>query len=1057
MKETLLTDAKDSTLLFDDRNIKIPVQDRSLYPLNKISTCKYNIITFLPKNLLIQFQKLANIYFLIVAILETIPEISNTDGIPSILLPLTLVLTVSAIRDLIEDRKRRKSDNEENSRKALKFIQSTWTPIFWSDVQVGDLIQVHKDQYFPADLILCASSDHKGLSYIETKNIDGETNLKQKVANKELQQLFRNGFNQLECEIKCEEPNPVIYKFSGVMKIGDLFVPLSEQQFLIRGSSLKNTNWVIGLVVYTGHQSKIMLNSVKGISKFSSIEKLMNRQIFLIFFVQIILCCFCAGFYTIWFNKNKDSSWYLKLNVGETNLLAQFMLQFFTWMLNFTNLVPISLLVTLEMVKYSQAIFITLDLQMYNEATDTQAKVQSCSLNEELGQINYIFSDKTGTLTCNQMEFRKLSVNGQIFGTNGRTPKELKKENVDFVDPSFKSSNFPEFCLHLACCQSIITEGEGDLIEYRASSPDELALVSAASIFGYRFMGRDADQNLEILLNGELMKVRLLNTLEFTSERKRMSVIIKLPNGTIKLLCKGADSVIIPRLAPSAYLIETQVSIYNFAKEGLRTLILAEKELKPSLYNEWNNKYTEALKDIHNRQRLIEDLSHDLEHSLTLIGVSAIEDKLQDYVPDTISSLKNAGIQVWVLTGDKIETATSIALSCNLLTINMKQVEITALHKKEIQDQIKTGIELVSDNKALIISGDSLIKATFANTVKDLIKLADSCKVVLACRVSPQQKAQIVELIREYKPSARTLSVGDGANDVNMITAAHVGVGISGLEGQQASRASDYSISQFSYLRRLLFVHGRECYRRNSTLICYNFYKNILFVLPLFVFGLFSVFSGQLIFNTWTYQLFNVTYAALPICVYAVFDREMELDLLNYSHYYIGIQDLMFSTKIFWKWVLEGIVHTFVFTVVGLLGISYASGYSDSGRMNNVFVVGTLIYGLMVILSNLKILTFTYSFYWFNLGLIFFSIIFYFYSTQVLDSVLPISEWLDNYEMYFSIYQLYKNPNAYLILFLVPYICFFIQPFYSILIQYLEKQPLVRQGKVSNYEFDVIK
>jgi phospholipid-transporting ATPase len=363
----------------------------------------------------------------------------------------------------------------------------------------------------------------------------------------------------------------------------------------------------------------------------------------------------------------------------------------------------------------------------------------------------------------------------------------------------------------------------------------------------------------------------------------------------------------------------------------------------------------------------------------------------------------------------------------------MTLLEVSSIHKKDIMREIENAISNNSQNKALVISGDAVLKALYGDSVKRFIKLTDVCQVILACRVSPQQKAQLVELIRDYKPEVRTLSIGDGANDVNMITAAHVGIGISGLEGQQAARASDYSISQFCYLRRLLFVHGRECYRRNAILICYNFYKNVLLVLPLLFFGTEAAFSGQLIYNTWTYQLFNVTYAALPIVLYAIFDREMDLDHLNYSHYDIGAKDKLFSTTIFWKWVLEGTLQAYIICFICLYGICYTTGHSETGRIDSLWVASCLMYGMVVILVNVKILLFSYAYYWFNVSLIIASIFFYFFSTKILDTSLPIADWLDNFDMRGSVDQMAKNPNTYIVIFLITYMSFFVQSLYGTL------------------------
>ena len=576
-------------------------------------------------------------------------------------------------------------------------------------------------------------------------------------------------------------------------------------------------------------------------------------------------------------------------------------------MLLFSNFVPISLLVTLEMVKFIQAIFISLDLDLYFEETDMPAGVQSSNLNEELGQVQYLFSDKTGTLTCNIMEFKKFTIKGESFGTDERQ-SHGKISHVDFVDPKFdpKHPNAFEFLVHLACCHTIISEERDGQIEYKASSPDELALVNAAKFFGFEFIGRDRDQNIQLMINGERYNVSLLNIIEFNSDRKRMTVIVRMPDNKIKVLCKGADSIILPRLIPDYTIEKTFQNMEEYGKQGLRTLLIASKELSEEAYSEWNRTYIEAMHDIQNREKRIAQCGETIETNMTLIGATAIEDRLQENVPETIKFLRDAGIKVWVLTGDKIETAINIGFSCNLLTQNMEQIMVTSVRTKNIEEEINNGVSSYKNapNKqyALIVSGESLLKIR-DNLLKQFIVICEFSKVVIACRVSPQQKADIVKMIRDFKPNARTLGIGDGANDVNMITAAHVGIGIAGLEGKQAVRASDYSIAQFSFLKKLLFVHGRECYRRNATLICFNFYKNVLLVMPLFFYGILSVFSGQMFYNTWIYQLFNLIFASGPIVVYAVFDKEMapEKLLSNPNFYKLGMQGKLFSTRKFWE------------------------------------------------------------------------------------------------------------------------------------------------------------
>lgn len=1044
MKDPLVEEHKEPP---KERDIELPVPMPNSFTSNSISTSKYNILTFLPKNLLEQFQKSANVYFLIIAVLQSVPQISVTGGIPNILMPLCFVLAVSAVKDLLEDLKRKKSDREENNRETLKWNQGDWVKTKWSQIKVGDILQIQKNEAFPTDIVLLTSSDNKGVAYIETKNLDGETNLKHKLALKDTQSYFsyQNKYDNLQGYLKCEECNPMIYQFNGVLFVNNISAPLRNEQFLLRGSSLKNTDWITGIVTYTGHQTKIMLNSSKPRSKSSDLETQMNRQIIYIFLMQIILCAACSFYYTAWYLENQGSTdIYLKLDESFTteSPLIQFIIQFFTWMLIFTNFVPISLLVTLEMVRFTQASFIASDLKLYYEPNDIPTGVQTSSLNEELGQINYIFSDKTGTLTKNIMEFRKMSINGVSYGRNEHFTGRDKIPHVDFVDERFdpEDKSCYNFLMHMAVCHTILASVKNGQVEYKASSPDELALVNAAKFFGIEFIGRDSDQNIQLMLDGAKVSVGVMNILEFTSDRKRMSVVVRMPDGKIKLLCKGADTIIQPRLLGSDDWDETWKNLENFANEGLRTLVLAERELSDSEYRTWNEHYSDALRDIHNREQRMFEVGEMIETNLELVGATAIEDMLQDKVSDTIKTLREAGIKLWVLTGDKIETAINIGFSCNLITHEMIRIIIESSALVEVKNELDKGLLTTkvqsSSSFALIISGDALLRVTNKELVGFFVKLAEKCAVVVCCRVSPQQKADVVKLVRTYNPKARTLSIGDGANDVNMITAAHVGVGIAGLEGQQAVRASDYSLGQFCYLQRLVFVHGRECYRRNANLICYNFYKNVLLVIPLLYYGMFSAYSGQLLYNLWIYQLFNIVFAAMPIVIYAVFDKEIpyfELESIP-KYYKLGLQGELFSTSIFWFWILEAFCQGLVIVLLSLFSLLLNSADPQYGQMENIWVSGVLIFAQIVIFVNIKIVTFSYSNYWFSVLVLILSAGSFFLCTVMITEYMPIISWLDNYDSRGSSKRLLYNQNGYSAIILSLFLGFFISPIYNAII-----------------------
>jgi phospholipid-transporting ATPase len=366
----------------------------------------------------------------------------------------------------------------------------------------------------------------------------------------------------------------------------------------------------------------------------------------------------------------------------------------------------------------------------------------------------------------------------------------------------------------------------------------------------------------------------------------------------------------------------------------------------------------------------------------------------------------------------------------------MAQLLVTSARTKDVENEVKEALDNLSTlggkETALIVSGESLLKIR-GDLKKIFIKVCERCKVVIACRVSPQQKADIVKMIRDFKPDARTLSIGDGANDVNMITAAHVGVGIAGLEGKQAVRASDYSIAQFSYLKKLLFVHGRECYRRNSTLICFNFYKNVLLVMPLFFYGMFSVFSGQSFYNTWIYQLFNLFFASGPIVIYAVIDKEMDYKkLLSDPVYYkIGLIGELFSTQKFWEWILEAIAQSMFILIVSVFALCDNSGMKNTGKIDPMSVAAVMVYGLVVTFVNVKVLLFSYAHTVFSIGVIILSIMSYYFISAIITDWMPINETLDNFDSYGATGMMLSNPNSYIAFIIVIYSGFFWQPMYS--------------------------
>ena len=1509
----------------NNKKVKIPQKLK-----NYITTSKYTWYNFVPKILYEQFTKMSNIYFIIIAVLQCFPEISNADGKPIILMPLSVVIIVNSVKDFYEDWKRKKSDDEENNRKVEvydldkeKFVTKKWKEVF-----VGNILKVKKGEYFPADCVLISSTDRKTHGcYIETKNLDGETNLKMKKSVMKFVNRCKE-LNTFQGKFITQLPNEFIYQFNGVFEFdySDTFHPLPDileinnnspnkekkrhskdiiskdieeinidnfendndnegnneekktkdendiidnenngngdekninininsirkknskerdlekekynlqtdiddnlsqhtyytrrknsdtditistlsnlpedktvcvdnNSFLLRGCSLRQTESVLCFVVYAGKNTKIMQNSPGARAKTSSIEKRMNQQIKYIFTFQIILGLLASLFSFIQilslgkdpapylyidkedrpfnfeeystkfkkilsqknmkkiFGKNNQSVFsMLKIFFNEISPLFELDIIYFllvklgTWCVLLNNLVPISLLMTLELVKYFQGFFISWDIDIYDKRQKVTTKVQTSTLNEELGQVKYIFSDKTGTLTKNFMKFKRVSIGLKQYNENeneennldnedyendiigdsninnnivmmsskdimnkGEGEKDLKDKkrekyrdeygkirhvsfdndeelikDLDIIDllnkdkeikgdenkkdndnddkkdvnnkndnnndlikednkkekttiedeirtslidenqtleeeiPQEKKENEKEelienkeenneinenlkinqkeivdlFMTGLSTCHSAVIEEKEYIskkkLVYQASSPDEIAILNFARKYKYIFLGRK--DNNKIIIKKPINKTDLIEItykipfqFEYSSERKSMSVVlqdIKNPK-EIYLFMKGADSVILSKLDQENIInksvmenLKNALDIY--AKEGLRILAVAYKKLSYEEMMEYHKQFIKASKSTYSKEEKIEELAKKVEKNMIFLGVTAIEDELQDNVNETLKDFSEAGIKLWVLTGDKKDTAKSIAYSCGLFDdekfnifeigegLNKLQLEarlnelaeqfnnivdkmnsntkhIKVLHsskidftnnihnknndneKEKIDNKIKIDnsnkinnndnnniinndtnmekneikndekdikIEVIQghekkdikiendinnnsknneikeegliddDNKNeintkgenhsieknienLSVKGDISNKTNSQesdiknNEVKEIVnnndkkednikpkfalvvsseelnilslnyeleilfyEISSRCNSVLCCRVSPIQKAKMVHLIQRFtklqqkkgsnyykyinqkeeddpiqnkkerngkvmsplKDSVITLAIGDGANDVNMITSAHVGVGIIGVEGKQAARASDYAIGQFKFLKKILFYHGHESLRRNSFIIYYNFYKNFLFVMPQFYVGFFSLFSGQSIYDPWLYQLFNIVFSVFPILWFGIYDSERTTTVsMSNAKFYASINSKLYDIWNFWKWIIIGIFQGLAVFIFVFFSNNQHSN-NNSGEIQDFKSMGMMTYSLVVIIVNLKVFQMT--------------------------------------------------------------------------------------------------
>ncbi|KAI0636462.1 phospholipid-translocating P-type ATPase [Trametes polyzona] len=1140
------------------------VKKEHVYCSNQVITSKYTVLTFVPRNLLEQFRRVANMFFLAIAILQFF-SIFSTVSPGLVILPLIIVLAITALKDGYEDIKRHQSDRSVNysqvrvlkggdfknenaiAGKSKTFVRAMvpnfkrsskgkrtqgnvenlqhgappegihtegaelahmpttteeagmeyddgepveeagglfhhhgasrkphWKMTIWEDLRVGDIVKIMDDEPLPADILICATSEEENVAYVETKNLDGETNLKSRSACPALTHLSTAracAARQNAFRIDCDRPDTNLYKLNATVITPDgAKTAVDANMVLLRGTVLRNTQWVIGVVLYTGEDTKIVLNSGATPSKRSRVERQMNPQVFINLLILAAMAIACGivdslleqHYYPL------DAPWLYGDTQSDDNPKINGLITWAFALITFQNIVPISLYISIEGVRTCQALFIYFDKEIYYEKTGQATLARSWNLSDDLGQIEYVFSDKTGTLTQNAMVFRQCTIAGRVYKgdeiesdiTRVGTVPEADEEHVSDskVDvrnssiaspPSAKrssasssSTETPDpltapavkkaehvlthftdsdlvadiaaareavsgsaedqhgrmlngFWTVLALCHTALVSVDPNTgaIQYKAQSPDEAALVQAAADVGFVFRGRDREiltLQTPFARGAKYERYELLNILDFTSSRKRMGVIVRKlgedgeQDGKVYLLIKGADNVIIERLSPGqdALVRTTEDHLAEFASEGLRTLTLAYKVIPESEYEEWAKRYHAATVSLDEREEQIEAISAEIENGLSLLGATAIEDRLQDGVPEAIADLKEAGIKIWVLTGDKLETAIAIGHSTNLIGREdniviirgggegstpvyaqmLNAVEEFFPESGILQDEevgleeghehaqntrgyplrrVNTGVSsLVGHNNGdrpggfvLVIDGSALTYALSDDKHKHLLlRLAMQCEGVICCRVSPLQKALVVKLVKDGV-GAMTLAIGDGANDVSMIQAADVGVGISGEEGLQAVNSSDYAIAQFRFLKRLLLVHGHWSYARNGNMIVNFFYKNIICIGVLWWYMIYCGWSSQYVFD-YTYLLFwNTFWTIAPVIGIGLFDRIVDDHVLMampelYKH---SMNHEYFGTKLFLIYMLDGVVQSaiifFLITYAYWTTTSRSDGY----------------------------------------------------------------------------------------------------------------------------------
>ncbi|CAK5150296.1 unnamed protein product [Aphanomyces euteiches] len=943
------------------------------FPSNVVRTAKYSAITFVPLNLLEQFRRVANVYFLVISLLQLTTSLSPTNKYSTIG-PLAVVLAVTLVKEGIEDKARHDADRLVNHRTTERFV-ATWEREQWQKLHVGDIVRIRDGDALPADVVLVLSSqgDH---AHIETSNLDGEANAKLKMCLP--MSLSLPSIALLSgCRVTCDVPNSKLSRFdgvfslpggaAGVQEVQD--IPFSMENVLLRGTSLCHTSWVVGIVVATGPDTKLMQNSRQPAAKFSQIDRVANRCIgamIALLFVAVTASA-AAGVHF-----NNEPHVYLQAPGHPKSAKSSFGELWITYLILYNNLVPISLYVTLEVVKWCQARQIEADPALFCRETKRPAKAMTSNLNEDLGQINYLFTDKTGTLTTNQMVLRASSIDGIIF--DHAASCEMSVESLDLpwelraaetmaaaATGNSPSSGILDFLRCVLLCHTATRNDDGQL---SSSSPDECALLEAFGHIGAIFHGRKGNL-VHVSLFGLHEHYQILALNEFDSQRRCMSVVVRrqspadatIASDAALVYCKGADAVLLA--SPDAATTILSQHVHHFACIGLRTLVFAQQRLSPAQMSPaqmelWTLPLgTPAAAWI----AQVEDPTQ-----MQVLGTTGVEDKLQAGVPDALETLAMAGIRVWMLTGDKDETAVALGHSSGLLSNASTVVTIHGRSTDECMDEItqhrrmlkKQGlwnIHAVLPTLAVVVNGfalDVLLGNPPVKNVEPLVELLVQAHTVIACRLSPGQKATLVDLVKRQSRHNVTLAMGDGGNDVSMIQAANVGIGIYGKEGLHAVRSADIGLGQFRFVVPLLLLHGRWSHRRLCHVLLFTLYKNVVLVATLALFSISSGFSGQTLFDSYLIVGWNIVYTAAPVFVVGVVDHDIQAQTARrYPQVYPEMEPIDGRKLSFW--LASAVVQASIiqFVVVKMLP---TSRLDDGG----VYFVGTVVFLQSLLAASMK-------------------------------------------------------------------------------------------------------
>uniref|UniRef100_A0A8C6XAM8 Phospholipid-transporting ATPase n=1 Tax=Naja naja TaxID=35670 RepID=A0A8C6XAM8_NAJNA len=841
-----------------------PEKCEEKYPRNAIKNQKYNVFTFIPGVLYEQFKFFLNLYFLVVSCSQFVPAL-KIGYLYTYWAPLGFVLAVTILREAVDEFRRYKRDKEMNSQLYSKLTVRGKVQVKSSDIQVGDLIIVEKVNFF-------------GSCFIRTDQLDGETDWKLKVAVSCTQRLPALGdLFSINAYVYAQKPQMDIHSFEGTFTREDSDPTVHESL------SIENTLWastvvasgtVIGVVIYTGKETRSVMNTSNPKNKVGLLDLELNqltKALFLALVALSVVMVTLQGFVGPWYRN------------------------LFRFLLLFSYIIPISLRVNLDMGKAAYGWMIMKDDNIPGTV------VRTSTIPEELGRLVYLLTDKTGTswkctLTQNEMIFKRLHLGTVSYGTD--TMDEIQNHIINSYSQVF--SFYSYFPYHKIEFYSDI---KWSLVMKAIYLVVSVALVQWTESVGLTLVNRDLTSMQLKTPSGQILTYYILQIFPFTSESKRMGIIVRDEStGEIMFYMKGADVAMSSIVQYNDWLEE---ECGNMAREGLRTLVVAKKSLTEEQYQDFESRYNQAKLSIHDRTLKVAAVVESLEREMELLCLTGVEDQLQADVRPTLEMLRNAGIKIWMLTGDKLETATCIAKSSHLVS-RTQDIHIFRPVTSRGEAHLELNAFRRKHDCALVISGDSL-EVCLKYYEHEFVELACQCPAVVCCRCSPTQKAHIVKLLQHHT-GKRTCAIGDGGNDVSMIQAADCGIGIEGKEGKQASLAADFSITQFKYIGRLLVVHGRNSYKRSAALGQFVMHRGLIISTMQAVFSSVFYFASVPLYQGFLMVGYATIYTMFPVFS-LVLDQDVKPEMaLLYPELYKDLtKGRSLSFKTFLIWVLISI------------------------------------------------------------------------------------------------------------------------------------------------------